>query len=314
MRQQSTTIKTNLHPRNQYQNNYDFSKLLDVNPNLEAFVYTNEFGTQTIDFSDPQAVKALNKSILILDFDIVNWDIPNNYLCPPIPGRTDYIHYLSDLLATSNKGVIPLSETVIGLDIGVGANCIYPILGHKIYGWQFVGSDTDELALQNCEMIIQNNPELADVVSLQQQIDPKFIFKTIILPEDKFSFTICNPPFHASQEEAALAASRKFNALQNTKNVKPILNFGGQNAELWTLGGELGFITQMIFESAKYPLQVLWFSTLVSKKENLQSLFKSLNKVNVVQFKTIDMAQGQKISRILVWTFQTEKQHQNWKF
>ena len=70
----------------------------------------------------------------------------------------------------------------------------------------------------------------------------------------------------------------------------------------------------MIYESAKYPLQVLWFTTLVSKKENLPNIYKTLAKVQAVSIKTIDMSQGQKISRIVAWTFLSETQQKNWKF
>ena len=205
-------------------------------------------------------------------------------------------------------------ETVQGLDIGVGANCIYPILGNTIYEWSFVGTDIDEKAIENCSVIIENNPKLIDFISLQLQTDSRYIFKNIILPEDKFAFTLCNPPFHSSIEEATNANLRKINNLATTRTSKPLKNFGGQNAELWCEGGELGFITQMIFESAKYPLQCFWFTTLVSKKENLASIYRALNKVSPVAIKTIDMAQGQKISRIVAWTFLSEKQQKVWKF
>ena len=314
MKAKIVTEKSNLHPRNLHRFGYDFDELVNSFPALKPFVFTNEFQSQTIDFSNFQAVKALNKSLLINYYGIMNWDIPTDYLCPPIPGRVDYVHYLADLLANSNNGIIPTGENVQGLDVGIGANCIYPILGHQVYGWTFVGTDTDEVALGNCETIIQNNPKLIDFISLQLQGEQRFIFKNIILPEDKFAFTICNPPFHSSQEEAAKSNIRKINALENTKSTKPILNFGGQNSELWCEGGELAFITQMIFESAKYPLQVFWFTTLVSKKENLASLYKTLNKVSAVEIKTIEMAQGQKTSRILAWTFLSDSQQKKWKF
>ncbi|MBP6551617.1 MAG: RlmF-related methyltransferase, partial [Flavobacterium sp.] len=217
------------------------------------------------------------------------------------------------------NGIIPEGENVQVLDIGIGANCIYPLLGNAVYGWSFVGTDIDEKAIQNCKKIIEANPKLMDAISLQQQTESRFIFKNIITPEDRFSLTICNPPFHNSQEEATKSSLRKVNNLEKNRSTtrseaKPLLNFGGQNAELWCDGGELGFITQMIFESAKYPMQCLWFTTLVSKKENLSSLYKTLNKVNPVAVKTIDMAQGQKTSRILAWTFQSEAQQRNWKF
>ena len=311
--------KTNLHPRNLHRLGYDFGALIAACPELQNFVAVNEHQLETIDFSNPEAVKTLNKALLTGYYDIQNWDIPTNFLCPPIPGRVDYVHYVADLLASNNNGIIPEGENVQVLDIGIGANCIYPLLGNAVYGWSFVGTNIDEKAIQNCKKIIEANPKLMDTISLQQQTESRFIFKNIITPEDRFSLTICNPPFHNSQEEATKASLRKVNNLEKNRSTtrseaKPLLNFGGQNAELWCDGGELGFITQMIFESAKYPMQCLWFTTLVSKKEDLSSLYKTLNKVNPVAVKTIDMAQGQKTSRILAWTFQSEAQQRNWKF
>jgi len=320
---QTSHEKNGLHPRNPHRFRYDFDALITACPELKIFVFNNEQQsapstkkeqTQTIDFSNPQAVKTLNKALLLLQYGIKYWDIPASYLCPPIPGRADYIHHLADLLASCNNGIIPEGENVVGLDIGIGANGIYPIIGTTTYGWSFVGSDIDNEALQNCKKIIAENPRLIDAISLQLQIESRFIFKNIILPEDKFAFTMCNPPFHASAEEANKSAARKINALHKNTAFKPILNFGGQNAELWCKGGELGFLTQMIYESVKYPMQCLWFTSLVSKKENLKNLYKLLNKVGAVDIKTIDMAQGQKISRIIAWTFLSETQQKNWKF
>ncbi len=311
---ENTTEKSHLHPRNLHRKGYDFEALILNCPALEPFVFTNKYGTQTIDFSDAEAVKNLNKALLLSYYNIVYWDIPPTYLCPPIPGRVDYIHYLADLLASSNHDEIPISESIQGLDIGIGANCIYPILGNALYNWSFVGTDTDEKAMHNCKNIISQNPQLIDAISLQLQTESRFIFKNIITAEDRFAFTMCNPPFHASQLEANKANLRKINTLQNSKSVKPVLNFGGQNAELWCDGGEIRFITQMIFESAKYAQQVLWFTTLVSKKDNLASIYKTLQKVNPAAIKTIDMAQGQKNSRIVAWTFLTETQQHAWKF
>lgn len=310
MKTPNTTEKAGLHPRNPHRFRYDFEALVKDCPELKNFVIINEHQVQTIDFSNPKAVKALNKALLMVHYDIQHWDIPDNYLCPPIPGRADYIHNIADLLAETNNGSIPEGDAIMGLDVGVGANGIYPIIGNASYGWSFVGTDIDEKALQNCKKIIANNPKLIDVISLQLQIEPRFIFKNIVLPEDKFAFTICNPPFHSSPEEAAKSALRKVNTLENTKTTKPVLNFGGQNAELWCKGGELGFITQMIYESVKYPMQCLWFTTLVSKKDNLKNIYKLLNKVGATTIKTIDMAQGQKTSRIVAWTFLSPKQQQ----
>ena len=306
------TEKSNLHPRNPHRFRYDFDKLIEVLPELEQYVVTDANRSEkTIDFSHSEAVKTLNKAILVAEYAIDNWDIPSQYLCPPIPGRADYIHYLADLLAESNKGTIPTGEQIVGLDIGIGANCIYPILGNCGYDWSFVGVDIDEIAIQNCKKIIAQNPKLSEVISLQLQTEPRYIFKNIILPEDRFSFTICNPPFHSSSTSAAKANSRKVSQLKSSEKQ---LNFGGQNSELWYNGGEIGFITQMIYESVKYPLQCFWFTTLVSKKDNLKTIYRTLNKVGAVVIKTFEMSQGQKRSRFVAWTFLSEKQQNEWSF
>lgn len=306
--------KINLHPKNAHKFGYDFDKLIHTNPDLNQYVFINNFATKTIDFSDPDAVKSLNKSILMHDYAIDFYDLPENYLCPPIPGRVDYIHYIADLLSANNNNVIPTGENIVGLDIGIGSNCIYPILGNALFNWTFVGTDIDENAIQNCKKIIENNPKLIDGISLQLQVEPRFIFKNIISREDKFAFTICNPPFHNSAVEATKSSIRKVNNLEKIRTQKPVLNFGGQSSELWCDGGEIAFVTQMFYESAKYPLQVLWFTTLISKKENLPNVYKILNKLQAVEVKTIEMSQGQKTSRIVAWTFMTKKQQQTFTF
>ncbi|KFF06236.1 23S rRNA (adenine(1618)-N(6))-methyltransferase RlmF [Flavobacterium reichenbachii] len=307
--------KNNLHPRNLHRSRYDFELLTANCPELKNYVSVNKHQIETIDFSDPKSVKVLNKALLQTYYNLEFWNIPANYLCPPIPGRVDYIHYLADLLAESNNGVIPTGNSVLGLDIGTGANLIYPILGYAVYDWSFVGTDIDKKAIENCSKIIEANPKLIDVISLQQQTEARFIFKNIITPEDRFTFTICNPPFHASVEEANKGTVRKIGNLnpKEKKTSNPVLNFGGQNAELWCNGGEIGFITQMIYESAKYKTQCLWFTTLASKKENLASIYKILKKVDAITVKTIEMSQGQKTSRIIAWSFISENDRNNWK-
>lgn len=306
--------KTNLHPRNPHRFGYDFTALVAACPELKPFVINNAHDSISIDFSNPTAVKMLNKALLAFFYNISDWDIPSNYLCPAIPGRADYIHYIADLLAWSNEGEIPEGEKVSVLDIGTGASCIYPIIGNSVYGWQFVATDIDSAAIANAVKIIQSNPVVNDAISLQQQLNSRHVFKDIILPEDRFSCTMCNPPFHISAAEAMKGSMRKRNNLGHEKSANPILNFGGQQAELWCEGGELGFITQMIYESAKYKSQCLWFTTLVSKSTNLPAICKILKKVDASTIQTIDMAQGQKTSRIVAWSYLSESQQKNWNF
>lgn len=306
-----STEKSSLHTRNLHRNPYDFDLLISCVPELKHYVFVNVHGTTTINFSIPEAVKLLNKALLLHFYNVRNWDIPEANLCPPIPGRADYVHYIADLLA-EQKSEIPTGNSVKGLDVGVGANLVYPLIAHKSYGWKMLGTDISEDSLKNARNILDQNPDLSSAIQLQHQPNSHHIFKGILAPEDRFTFSMCNPPFHDSKESMIKGNLRKTKNLNKGKTQKTLLNFGGQQSELWCEGGELAFITTMITESVQYSSQILWFTCLVSKKDNLYKLTTLLKKVKAVDFKTIDMAQGQKVSRILVWTFVPQQKRKDW--
>ncbi|MEP3197121.1 MAG: 23S rRNA (adenine(1618)-N(6))-methyltransferase RlmF [Lentilitoribacter sp.] len=295
-------IKTKLHPRNQHNEGYDFARLVKNMPELEAYTVLNPRGETTIDFHDVEAVRALNQALLKTYYNIEFWDIPKEYLCPPIPGRADYIHYLADLLASSNNQKIPRGRQIKALDIGTGASLVYPLIGQKEYGWHFTGVDIDPVVIKSATQIGKFNKLK---IKLTHQDNPKNIFKGVIEPNDFFHVTMCNPPFHASIDQANKSAERKWRNLGKGQSKK--LNFGGQNAELWCPGGEIKFIASMVEQSVDFADQCLWFTSLVSKKDNLKPLDKILKKAGVVDFKVVEMAQGQKTSRFIAWTYFDEK-------
>ncbi|MCB2406732.1 23S rRNA (adenine(1618)-N(6))-methyltransferase RlmF [Hymenobacter lucidus] len=305
--------KEGLHPRNRHRGRYDFPALLRTAPELAKFVAPNEHGDDSIDFASPEAVKALNKALLKHFYGIQNWDIPAGYLAPPIPGRADYIHYLADLLAEMNDGVVPTGKRVRVLDVGTGANCIYPIIGHREYGWRFVGSDVDPVAVRVAKQIAASNPGLAGTVECRLQATSTDIFSGIVRGSELFDLTMCNPPFHASEAEAEAATRRKSQNLGTTGSSAAGPNFGGQSHELWYEGGEATFTWRMANESLMQRHNCLWFSTLISKKETLPGLYKTLQKLGAVDVRTIGMSQGQKVSRIVAWTFQDAEQQQQWR-
>ena len=306
------TNKKTLHERNFHNDRYDFKALIQSEPSLNEFVKPNKYGDLSIDFANPQAVIALNKALLSFFYGVKNWSIPSDYLCPPIPGRSDYIHHIADLLAASNGGKIPKGSNIKGLDVGIGANCIYPIVGVSVYGWSFTGSDIDEVALKSAQNIINSNESLKENIIVKLQTNSKNIFKNIISKEDKFDFTLCNPPFHKSQKDAIAGNKRKIQNLTKQVVSKAALNFGGKNNELWCEGGEVAFIKKMIKESKEFSKNCLWFTTLVSRKENLDFIYDALEDIEVLEYKTINMAHGQKISRVLAWTFLTQDEQKAW--
>lgn len=296
-----------LHPRNKHQQAYDFPALCTAVPALATFVRDNGYGLMSIDFTDPQAVKTLNQALLKQIYSVDHWCLPEGFLCPAVPGRVDYLHYLADLLALLNKNKTPRGAKVQLLDTGCGANLIYPLLAQAEYGWEVTASELDPDAIAAAELLIQQN-QLQHKIAVRQQHNSEHIFHGIIQSSDLFDLTLCNPPFHTSADQAQAGSERK---ARNLGHNKTTLNFAGRSHELWCDGGEAAFIRRMIDESQSYAQQVLWFSSLVSKKENLPALQQQLSKLGAQQ-KLIEMQQGNKQSRILAWSFMPEKQQLLW--
>lgn len=279
-----------LHPNNKFNKGYNFDELVKSNPELKEFVSQNKYGTTTIDFSNPKAVKELNKALLFSFDKLSIWDFPDENLCPPIPGRLDYIHHLADLLSGE--------ENIKILDIGTGATCIYPLLGVAEYNWNFVATDIDLDSLDTAQDNIDDN-HLEDQIELRQQFDENLILKRILQDDDAFTATMCNPPFYKSAEEAQGANRRKTRNLGNNA----VRNFSGNNNELWYVGGEKAFLHNYLYESSLFPKKSKWFTSLVSKKENVESLQNSSTKLGVQEFKVIPLNQGNKVTRIVCWRF-----------
>jgi 23S rRNA (adenine1618-N6)-methyltransferase len=304
--------KPGLHPRSRHRERYDFKKLIQSCPELKPFVKLNEYNDASVDFFDPIAVKTLNKALLAHFYGIKHWDIPQHYLTPPIPGRADYIHHVADLIAASNQGKVPTGKKITCLDIGVGASCIYPIIGNKEYDWSFIGADIDPVSVKSSGTIVDSNPSLKGNVELRLQANPRHIFQGIIRQDEHIDLTICNPPFHSSLAEAQAGTMRKLKNLQQKKPAKLTLNFGGQNAELWCEGGEAKFVENMVRESMQFATCCFWFTTLISKAANLKTVHYALKTAGAQEVKNISMSQGNKISRIVAWTFLTKEQQQQW--
>ena len=305
--------KARLHSRNKNRERYDLSALTISNPELKNYVKPNKFGADSVDFSNPIAVKLLNKALLNYYYGIKSWEFPDENLCPPIPGRADYIHHIADLLGENNFGTIPIGDKITCFDVGIGASCIYPIIGVTEYAWKFIGSDIDPKSIASAQNIVNSNSSLKDKIGCRLQNNPKDVFHGIIGKEDKIDLTICNPPFHSSIEDAQKGTRRKIKNLSGKKVKTPELNFAGISNELICDGGEYQFIQNMIRESKEISKNCYWFSSLVSKQSNLKGIYKLLEKIEANQIKTIPMGTGNKSSRIVAWTFLSREEQKEWR-
>ncbi|ANQ52091.1 23S rRNA (adenine(1618)-N(6))-methyltransferase RlmF [Flammeovirga sp. MY04] len=286
-----------MHPKNIHKTGYQFELLQNAIPEITSHIVITKGGKQSINFHDPIAVKLLNRALLKAHYKINHWDIPEGYLCPPVPGRLDYLLGINDLLNETTK-LTP--KDIKGLDVGTGANMIYPLLGVSQFKWKFLASEIDERALENGVKLLKDNKIPISKIHLKKQNNPTKIFDNIIGERDRIAFTMCNPPFYKSKEEAESATTRK-NKNLNQENLKD-RNFGGLKNELWVKGGELQFIKNMMKESVNYKDQVVWFTTLVSQQAHVSELNKTIRKLKA-NIRIVDMNQGQKKSRFIAWSF-----------
>ena len=284
-----------LHPKNIHNAAYDFDELCAQHIDLQSYVIVLENGRKSIDFSNNLSVFHLNKAILITHYGIKDWFLPKEYLCAPIPGRADYIHYLSDFLSSEKN-----KKGLKGLDIGVGANCIYPILAVQIYGWYMVGADSNTNAVAIAQKNVDSTPNLNTHIEIRHQANTAHIFQGVIKEQEFYDFTMCNPPFYTSEAEALRNTIKKNLKLGISQEKQR--NFSGQAHELWCNGGEALFIKRMIKQSILFKNQVGWFTSLVAKKEHLPKLIKQLEKLKTT-YQIVTMEQGHKKSRILARTF-----------
>lgn len=296
-----------LHALNPHRDRYDLGRLVAASAELGRHVRPHPVAGDTVDFTDPAAVLALNRALLRAYHGVSWWELPPGALCPPVPGRADYLCQVKELLEETDGGAAAGADALI-LDIGTGASCIYPILGASLFGWRFVATDAEEASVRWAERVVAENPALAERVVCRWQTDTRKIFAGVVREGERFAASVCNPPFHASREEAEAGTRRKLRNLgpkagRKAPDGSPVLNFGGRGNELWCEGGEAGFVRRMIRESAERPGLCEWFTTLVSKSGRLPELEDELAKVGAKETRVLGMRHGEKFSRVLAWRF-----------
>ncbi|MDB4289691.1 23S rRNA (adenine(1618)-N(6))-methyltransferase RlmF [Flavobacteriaceae bacterium] len=290
-----------MHLENPYSDRYDLKRLAIHHPLLQDYIVLNPSDQETIDFSNSAAVYELNKAMLLADFKVEKYELPMGYLIPPVPGRLEYLLQIREFL--SEQFNIDKNTKLRGLDIGSGANGIYCILGLQHFNWTMVGAECDANSVEIAKANMQHTKSLKNKIEIRHQENKSFLFKNIIKTDEQFDFTVCNPPFHTSKEEAFRGSQRKINNLGREFDKKEVaLNFEGQANELWCNGGEALFIKRLIKESIAFKNQVKVFSTLVSKTDSLASIDKQLKKAKANSY-VVPMDLGNKKSRIVLWWF-----------
>ncbi|KAG5247909.1 methyltransferase protein [Salix suchowensis] len=318
-----------IHPKNKYSDNPpDFSLLASLYPSLKPFVLYYRDGRPRIDWTDFNSTRELTRVLLLHDHGL-NWWIPDGQLCPTVPNRSNYIHWVEDLLSSdiipknSNNG-----DIVRGFDIGTGANCIYPLLGASLLGWNFVGSDVTDVALEWAEKNVKGNQQISELIEIRKVTDCQgaisiedsncgesvncenkmdgnvtVVEEVELLPSSSF-----DPPLDMNKKYSGpplllgvVRDGEKFDFCMSGLN--PKTSCGGTPEEMVCPGGEKAFITRIIEDSVVLKESFRWFTSMVGRKVNLKFLTSKLREVGVTIVKTTEFVQGQTCRWGLAWSF-----------
>ncbi|XP_030531887.1 RNA N6-adenosine-methyltransferase mettl16 isoform X1 [Rhodamnia argentea] len=328
-----------IHPRNKYSENPpDFALLASLYPSFNPFVFYGRDGRPRIDWTDFNATRELTRVLLLHDHGL-DWWIPDGQLCPTVPNRSNYIHWIEDLLSSE---IIPKInsnvDNIRGFDIGTGANCIYPLLGASLLGWSFVGSDVTDAAFEWAERNVKTNPQVSDLIEIRK-VDTCI---DAVLGEDSSkedllfcgSKSICGNSI--GRELAPISSSTCDDAVEEKSysgppilfgvirdgetfdfcmcnppffesmeeaSLNPKTSCGGTPQEMVCPGGEKAFITRIIEDSVRLKHSFRWFTSMVGRKSNLKSLIAKLREVGVTIVKTTEFVQGQTCRWGIAWSF-----------
>ncbi|XXG86149.1 hypothetical protein AAC387_Pa11g1097 [Persea americana] len=322
-----------IHPRNRYSENPpDFHLLASLYPSFKPYVFSSpRDGRARIDWTDFNATRELTRVLLLHDHSL-NWCIPDGQLCPTVPNRSNYIHWIEDLLSSDVVEKIDgCGDGVRGFDIGTGANCIYPLLGASLRGWRFVGSD---VALEWAQRNVESNPHLSDLIEIRKAGDilpreetgtDQLLSGEIALnSEEKLSNDSCivqkvgmisderkgyqGPPVlvgvvrDGEKFDFCMCNPPFFESIAEAGR-NPKSSCGGTLEEMVCPGGEQAFITRIIEDSVALKHSFRWFTSMVGRKANLKLLTSKLREVGVSVVKTTEFVQGYTCRWGLGWSF-----------
>ena len=269
----------------------DFLTLIKEFPELKKYILKqNEDNEEEFqfDWSNNELSLLMDKSILNYYFNIKYYDIPKGFLIPPIPSRINYINLINSIITKLIKDID--IKNIIGIDIGTGANIIYPILGYSIYKWKFICTEINKEAYNNAKLILQKN-NLENNINIIKQNNKDNIFISILNRENKYIFSMCNPPYYNYENEIKLEDKKRDNEY----------NFD----EIYYKNGEFGFFQRYFEESICYKNNVFLYTILIGKKINAENIYDKLSSYNDI-IKIYNMQKiltGNNVRYIIYWSF-----------
>ncbi|CAB5210346.1 unnamed protein product [Rhizophagus irregularis] len=291
-----------MHPRNKYKDNPpDFSVLAFKYPSFYPFVNYSKEGKPYIDYKNPEAARELTYCLLREDFNLF-LDIPLDTLCPPIPSRLNYIHWIEDLISSTESHEELGKNTVHGIDIGTGASCIYPLLGCTLNkNWVFLATDIDKKAVKYAKDNVHRN-NLDDKITVRRnKTDKKILLNENMIKDTtiKFSFCMCNPPFYENQEQYEKGVESKITSSHSVCT--------GSSNEMFTPGGEFQFIKDILEESLILRTKIRWYTSKIGRLETVNKIVCELKKSGIDNYVVTEFCQGLTRRWGIGWSFGSQR-------
>jgi len=293
------SFDSRMHPRNRYfRRKPDFAALAAQFADFAAIVVTDSRGRVHVDWKDPACSVALTRALLRADYGL-KWELPRGFLCPPVPQRVNYVHWIEDLLAGTIETAIKSAHAVripdeaTGLDVGVGASAIYPLLALSLHpNWKMIGTDINEEALRSARANVESNG-LQAKIRLELVGSDSVLLETVRKQSDVIDFCMCNPPFFAAEEDARKASHYR--------------SCDAKVQELVTPGGEQAFVSRMIADSQVLRHRVRWYTTMVGHKSSLTAAMAEIKSCGASLVRSTTFFQGKTIRWAVAWSFEVEE-------
>lgn len=243
--------------------------------------------------------RQLTQSLLRADFNLT-LTLPPDRLCPPVPVRWNYIRWIQDLLDTSSESYTDrydASRHVVGLDIGVGASAIYPLLATATRAeWRMFGTDVDAHSFEWAGRNVEANG-LRKRVRLVRVREEGPLIPLETLGVEGLDFVMTNPPFYSSGED--------MRSSYISKAAPPSAVCTGAENEMICPGGDVGFVSRMVEESLVLGEKVQWYTAMLGKMASLQEVVRLLKEKGVRNWAVSSLQPGKRTKRWAVaWSFQ----------
>ncbi|KAH0293948.1 hypothetical protein M436DRAFT_71468 [Aureobasidium namibiae CBS 147.97] len=275
-----------------YDEDIDFQALAMTDPDFAKF-YDDANGH--VDFHDPKALQQLTKSVLKRDFDL-KLELPDDRLCPPVPVRYNYVRWLQDLMDSTSDSEDPAIDNITGLDIGIGASCIYSLLACSSRpSWNMLGTDIDPQNFSHANKNIERN-DIESRIRTKLNTAEDALISPKAFDLDRLDFVMCNPPFYSSAEDLAISSAGK--------SGPPSAVCTGAEVEMICPGGDAGFVLRMVEESRELKDTVKWYTSMLGKLSSVHQVIDRLKEIGVTNWAVTLLRAGNKTRRWAVgWSF-----------